>query len=340
MGGLKSRHIFSAAAVAAAVLIIFCAVNIQERKKEENKGIKIGVSVYKSNDAFVAEIVKYMEESAREYEQETGVKINLDVSAAKSSQRTQNEQIKRYISLGYDVICVNIVDRTDASSIIDSATAEGIPIVFFNREPVYEDILRGENIYYVGTDAKSTALLQAQMLIDIYGADPLSLDKNGDGKLQYVMLEGETGHQDAIIRTDWSVQTVANHGITMEKLTGGAADWDKNQAAALMEQWIGTYGKSIEVVLCNNDEMALGAVNALEAAGMEETAVFGIDATEEGAEAVKDGRLLGTVNCNASYQGESIFGLAVSLGRYGRPPEDLPITDGRYIRSPIEIVKQ
>ena len=133
MGGLKSRHIFSAAAVAAAVLIIFCAVNIQERKKEENKGIKIGVSVYKSNDAFVAEIVKYMEESAREYEQETGVKINLDVSAAKSSQRTQNEQIKRYISLGYDVICVNIVDRTDASSIIDSATAEGIPIVFFQQ---------------------------------------------------------------------------------------------------------------------------------------------------------------------------------------------------------------
>ena len=96
----------------------------------------------------------------------------------------------------------------------------------------------------------------------------------------YVMLEGERSHQDSLIRTEWSVQTMRDGDIPLEKLTGGSANWDRSQAAALMEQWIRQFGDAIEVVICNNDEMALGAAEALERAGdTRGVKVVGIDGT-------------------------------------------------------------
>lgn len=321
------------AAVTFCIAALFAGFHRSEAKQKNS--IKIGVSIYESNDTFVDLMVDSMEEKAKKYELETGIKVNLDVSSAKESQRTQNEQIKRYISLNYDVICVNLVDRTNASTIIDAAMDKNIPIVFFNREPVAEDIFRWENIYYVGTDAKATAVLQGQILIDAYNKNPEMLDKNGDGKLQYVMLEGEMGHQDSIIRTEWSVQTLTDYGIPMEKIESAAANWQRSQGAALMEQWINTYGNDIEVVLCNNDDMALGACDALAKANIEDIAVVGIDATQAGVKAVEEGKLLGTVDCNAPKQGETIFDIAVGIWSDGSAPDNVKLQNERYFRAPL-----
>ncbi len=96
-----------------------------------------------------------------------------------------------------------------------------------------------------------------EILVDAYQENPGSLDLNEDGTVGYVMLEGERSHQDSLIRTEWSVQTMRDGDIPLEKLTGGSANWDRSQAAALMEQWIRQFGDAIEVVICNNDEMAL-----------------------------------------------------------------------------------
>lgn len=321
------------ATVTFCIAAAFAGFHRSEAKKKNS--IKIGVSIYESNDTFVDLMVDSMVEKAKKYELETGIKVNLDVSSAKESQRTQNEQIKRYISLNYDVICVNLVDRTNASTIIDAAMDKNIPIVFFNREPVAEDIFRWENIYYVGTDAKATAVLQGQILIDAYNKNPEMFDKNGDGKLQYVMLEGEMGHQDAIIRTEWSVQTLTDYGIPMEKIESAAANWQRSQAAALMEQWINTYGKKIEVVLCNNDDMALGASDALTKANIDNIAVVGIDATQAGVKAVEEGKLLGTVDCNAQKQGETIFEISAGIWSEGNVPDNVKLENNRYVRAPL-----
>ena len=321
--------------LAAVICGVTVGTGFSRSTAQQKKTIKIGVSIYKSNDIFVNTMMEAMEAKAKEYEIETGIKVSLDISSAKENQRTQNEQIKRYISLNYDVICVNLVDRTNASAIIEAAMDKDIPIVFFNREPVAEDIFRWENIYYVGTDAKATAVLQGHILIDAYKKNAEMLDKNGDGKLQYVMLEGEMGHQDAIIRTEWSVQTLTDYGIPMEKIESAAANWERSQAAALMEQWINTYGKEIEVVLCNNDDMALGASDALTKANITDIAVVGIDATQEGVKAVEEGKILGTVDCNAKKQGETIFEISAGIWWDGEVQENVKLENNRYVRAPL-----
>lgn len=204
-----------------------------------------------------------MEEQVKAYEKDTGIRIVLDIVNGKGSQNTQNSQVDRFVSLGVDVICVNMVDRSAASYIINRAMEGDIPVVFFNREPVEEDMNRWEKLYYVGEDAKESAVLQGNILVDAYNEDPSSLDLNNDGKVSYVLLEGETNHQDSLIRTEWSIQTIKDGGVRGEN-TGGILNGKKVKGSAWMEKWLDEYPNEIELVISNNDDMALGAADALE----------------------------------------------------------------------------
>ncbi len=123
---------------------------------------------------------------------------------------------------------------------------------------------RWEKLYYVGEDAKESAVLQGNILVDAYNEEPSSLDLNNDGKVSYVLLEGETNHQDSLIRTEWSIQTLKDGGVPLEKITGGIGNWEKSQGSAWMEKWLDEYPNEIELVISNNDDMALGAADALE----------------------------------------------------------------------------
>ncbi|WP_313528375.1 galactose ABC transporter substrate-binding protein [Anaerotignum sp.] len=305
-------------------------------KEEKTKSIQIGVSLYLEDDTFVEKILSAMEQEALAYEEETGTNIILNVSVANGSQRTQNEQVKRYIEMGYDAVCVNLVDRTNAAAIIDLGVFEdkSIPIVFFNREPVAEDIMRRDMVYYVGADAKQSAVLQGESVVECYHKYPKLVDKNEDGVLQYVMLEGEMGHQDAIMRSDYSLQTIVNMGVPLHKLASGTADWNRKRASVLMEQWTENYGDEIELVLCNNDDMALGALDILSKAGIN-AAVFGIDATDVGMQALEEGALWATVDCNSQEQGQAVLRIAADLATKGTLSDDLELTQERYVRVPL-----
>ena len=89
---------------------------------------------------FISTLRSYIEEKAKEYERKEGIKVTLDILDAKSNQNTQNNQVDRMLELGCDALCVNIVDRFAASVVIDKAMAADVPVIFFNREPVEEDI--------------------------------------------------------------------------------------------------------------------------------------------------------------------------------------------------------
>lgn len=236
---------------------------------EEKKSIRIGVSLYRGDDTFLNNIRGELERCAKDFEQEKGVKVTLDIQDARGNQNTQNDQVERFLALGCDVLCINPVDRTAASVLIDKAMAAQTPVIFFNRQPVEEDMDRWDRIFYVGAEAKSSAVLQGSIVVDGYRKNPEKLDLNGDGVVSYVLLEGESSHQDSLIRTEWSVQTLKDGGVPIEKLTGGIANWERSQASALMEQWLEKYPGRIELVICNNDDMALGAIDAMERAGME-----------------------------------------------------------------------
>lgn len=323
------------------LLFILCMLltACQSGQKEERKtSIRIGISLYRGDDTFINNIRSILEERAKEYEKENGIKVTLDIQDAKGSQNTQNNQVERFISLGCDVLCINPVDRMEASGIIEKAMAAKIPVVFFNRQPVEEDMNRWEQLYYIGVDAKETAILQGQMVVDLYKKKPEAVDLNGDGVVSYVLLEGESSHQDSLIRTEWSIRTLKNGGVPIEKITGGIANWERSQASALMEQWLAAYPDTIELVVSNNDDMALGAIDAMERLGITGVNVIGIDGTTPGLEALESGRLLGTVSANKELYGSAVMELAISCALGEEPPEEYPLEEGTYFWTPQEIL--
>ena len=166
------------------------------------------------------------------------------------------------------------------------------------------------------------------------------VDKNQDGKIQYVLLEGEAGHQDAISRTDYSVRTVLDAGISLEKLSYQFADWNRGQAENRMNRLISQYGEGIELILSNNDEMALGAVEAYRKAGYEPSqrpVIFGIDGLDDALEAIKDGEMQGTVYNDKEDQALQIAKLAYEVFK-GEQQVRKELKEGRYYVSQYQQV--
>lgn len=323
--------------------LLLCAVMMftgcgRAENEMEKKSIRIGVSLYRGDDTFINNIRGELEKCAKAYEQENGVKVNLDIQDAKGSQNTQNDQVERFISLGCDVLCINPVDRTAASVMIDKAMAAGIPVVFFNRQPVEEDMDRWDQLYYIEAVAKESAVLQGGIVVDRYRENPESLDLNGDGVVSYVLLEGESSHQDALIRTEWSVKTLKDGGVPVEKITGGIANWERSQASALMEQWLEKYPGQIELILCNNDDMALGAIDAMDRAGISGICAVGIDGTTPGLEAVANGKLLGTVSSDKERYAGAIFTIAACKAMEQEISPEIELVEGKYYHCPQQIV--
>lgn len=296
--------------------------------------IRVGVALYQQDDTFISTVVQDLQQLALEEEQARNVKINLNITDGRGSQSTQNEQVDRFLDRDYDVICVNIVDRTAAAVIIDKAQAADVPVIFFNREPVMEDLRRWEYAYYVGSPAQDAGWLQSGIVLDAWQAEDSPLDRNGDGVLQYVMLEGEPGHQDALLRTEYCIRTLTQAGILMEKLASDAADWQRGQAGIRMRQWLEEFGNSIEVVFANNDDMALGAIDICLEAGMtaeEMPFIVGVDATPPALEALKAGTLKGTVQNDAAGQAAGILALVSALSQGQDPADTMELTERKYV---------
>lgn len=329
--------------ITAMMILTACSRHkVLETKKDT---IKIGVSIYNRYDTFISELVECLQEEALKMEKKYNITISLDVQDAAANQITQNEQMERFLERGCDIVCINLVDRTDASNIIERGKNANVPIIFFNRELVKEDLNRWDKLYYVGADAMESGILQAEILIQALRKDMDFVDKNQDGILQYVMLEGEAGHQDSIVRSMNVIQTLTKEGYELEKLADEIANWNRDQGKTKMMQWMTEYPGTIEIVFSNNDDMALGAVDALKEAGYFGAAekvppvILGIDGTREGIRAVENNEIFGTVINDIPGQAKGILQLAYSLC-YNQPLEDFTLVEGKYIRCPYKIYKK
>jgi len=317
-------------------LLSACANNTNSMKSVNDvKEIKIGITLYKQDDSFIASITKNIEEIVKQKESEGKYKITINIQDAKGSLNNQSNQVDKFISQDYDIICVNLVDRTAASMIIDKAKSANKPVIFFNREPVEEDMERWNKLYYVGAKAEESGEMQANIIIDAYKKDMSRVDKNGDGKIQYVMLEGEQGHQDSLIRTEYCVKTITKSGIELEKLADDTANWQSAQATAKMTQWIKTFGDKIEVVICNNDDMAIGAINALDNLNITKNRplIVGIDGMPEALLAVKNGTMSGTIINDSKKQANAIFNIGYTLATHGNISLIEGLEKGKYIKT-------
>lgn len=297
--------------------------------------LRIGVALYTQDDTFISSIVQNLEKLAQQNENEN-LKINITIMDGKSNQTTQMEQIDQLIRRGCNFLFVNIVDRTAASVLIDKAKEADIPVIFFNRQPVAEDMERWEKAYYVGSKAEEGGKLQGQIVLDAWLNNKNIYDKNNDDTIQYVMLEGEPAHQDTLLRTEYSVKTLTDNDIKVEKLASDSANWSKSQAINKTNEWIKEFNNNIEVVFANNDDMALGAIDAFTNAGLDIPLVVGVDAIPSAIDAIKHGTLYGTVKNDAYGMASTMLDLILKL--YNDEKIDLKLQDEHYLWLQYEII--
>lgn len=257
-----------------------------------------------------------------------------------SNQTTQTEQIQTAITKGAKAIAVNVVNTGSddaASAIVALAKNADIPVIFFNREVSDQVINSYEKCVFVGTQASEAGILQGEMVGE-YVRDHFSdLDINKDGKISYILFKGEEGNNEAIYRTQYSVEKansiLSEAGKAMlefydskntnKYLVDKNGQWSASAANEYMNTALTSFNENnknmIELVICNNDGMAEGAISALNAAGYNTgnagsrtIPVFGVDATDAAKELISSGKMTGTVKQDADGMASAICKLAVN----------------------------
>lgn len=275
--------------------------------------------------------------------------VSLDMQDAANDVSTAISKLEAALTKGTDVVAVCAPDRESTETMAQKCDVEGVPAVFFNMEPMETTMQTYENIYYVGAQAKESGEMCAQALINYWNANTEIADKNGDGVLQLVILQGEIGQQDVVLRTQAYEETLKAQGIKYEVLAMDTANWDQGQALDKMNAWITAYGiDGIEGVLCNNDNMAMGAVQACINNGYNNgdpekfVPIVGIDANIDALEAMKAGSLLGTVLNDRQNQSDAIINVIKAAKAGTEVTEDVVgvdcTVDGKYVWVPYVIV--
>ena len=258
-------------------------------------GGTVGVCIYKFDDAFMTTYRNALEEIL----ESKGYKpLTVD---GNNDQSKQNEQINTFITQGVDALIINPCMTSAADSIIATVKAAGIPTVLINREPTAEQMAAYDKLVYVGCDARQSGTMQGELILDT----PNKGDINGDGKISYIMIQGDPENIDAQYRTEFSVKALTDAGMEVEQLDLQRGDWDREKGQTICANDLAQYGDQIEVVFCNNDDMAIGALQAIQSAGRkvnEDIYLVGVDALDAALNEVSNGNMTGTVLNDANGQ--------------------------------------
>lgn len=273
---------------------------------------RIGVTIYKYDDNFMSLMRKEIDKEAKAIKG-----IELLMNDSQNAQSIQNDQVDVLLSKGVKTLAINLVDPAAAPTIIGKAKPDDIPVIFFNKDPGQKAIDSYANAYYVGTDPKESGIIQADLIAKQWKANP-ALDLNKDGKIQFVLLKGEPGHPDAEARTKYVVEELNKQGIPTEQLFLDTGMWDAAMAKDKMDAWLSSSkANEIEVIIANNDGMAMGALEATKAHG-KKLPIFGVDALPEVLQLIKKGEIAGTVLNDGATQGKAIVEIANNLAQ-GKP---------------------
>ena len=286
------------------------------------------VFYYTYSDTYISTVRSALDAKLRD----KGIKFQDHDS--NNSQTTQTEQVQTAITKGAKILAVNIVTTGSddaAGGIVSLAKNAEIPVVFFNREVSDAVVNSYEKCVFIGTDAAEAGYLQGDMIGDYVVNNYDAIDLNGDGKISYVMFMGEKGNNEAIYRTEYSVEN-ANKKLaaagkpalvfydpanTDKYLLDRDGKWSAQAANEYMNTILASYNPAaknmVELVICNNDGMAEGAISALTAAGYNKgdgtgitIPVFGVDATSAARELIKAGKMAGTIKQDSDGMAEAL----------------------------------
>lgn len=267
--------------------------------------ITIGYACKDVNDTFQT----YLIEAAQEYAKEHN--IILSVVDAQNDVVKQQDQVRDFITKGVDAILVLIIDSSSSVPITAAAQKANIPLVYVNTNPFHDgNIPKG--VYYVGSVEKEAGELQAEYIGKMLG-----------GKGRACILQGQLVHEGAVQRTEGIESKLSEKYPNVKILAKQPANWQKDQAMSVTENWLTAFNYDIQAVFANNDEMALGAVNALQMAGKKDTLVIGIDGTKEALDAIKKGKMAGSIFQDADGQAKGAMEIAAMVVNGGKPQKSI-----------------
>ncbi len=272
--------------VLALGMFTACGSSSSDDSSSDAATAKIGFAQCNMNDTFQT----YVVDAATTKAQELG--YQLDVQDAQEDVVKQQDQVNTMIEQGYDAIMIVPVDTSAMGPITDAVTAAGIPLIYVNRNPFGTE-QPPEGVYYVGSQEIVAGQLQGQYLIEKMG------EKGGVG-----ILQGILSNEGAVKRTEGNEEVLSQYP-DVKILAKEAGDWQSDKGMSITENWLTAYGDELTAVLANNDNMAIGALQALEAAGRDDVIVMGVDAIPDAVNLVNEGKLDATVLQDAKGQGGS-----------------------------------
>lgn len=315
-------------AVVLALGLVACSNGGDDSKTPASSEGEISVFYYTFSDTYISSVRTAVEKLLEGK--------NFNSYDGNGNQTTQTEQVTTAIAKGSKMLVVNVVDTGSndaAQNIVDQAKAANIPVIFFNRS-VDESVINSyDKCAFIGTDYEMAGHMQGEMIgqyvLDNYDA----VDLNGDGKISYIMFKGQEGNMEAIARTQYGVEdcnkvlTAAGKpeiefydpANTKGYLVDQNGLWSSAAATDYMNTVLAKHSEAnnnmVELVIANNDDMALGAISALQAAGYNNGTgttipVFGVDATDAAKEAIANKQMVGTIKQDAEGMANTIVTMA------------------------------
>ncbi len=310
---------------------------------------RVDVFYYDYSDVYISTVRASLDEQLK-----SALGVTPNNWDAAGSQPTQTDQVNTAITAGSDLLIVNIVETSTsdpAKDIVEAARNADIPVIFFNREVADNDVINSyDKCAFVGTNAPDAGHMQGEMignyLLDNYDA----VDLNGDGVITYVMFKGQEGNAEAEARTRFAVEDADalltgagkpaleyyDAGAATKYLVDTAGKWSAAAANDYMVTLLGSYNADnnnmIELVICNNDGMATGAISALQNVGYNNgdgttiIPVFGVDATDDAKALIKAGNMTGSIKQDAVGMASTITTLAVNA----QNGDDIMANTGSY----------
>lgn len=292
--------------LAGLLLILAGLILAWKVPQKEEQYIHVGIAVYDLKDTFMESYVQSLQESI-EATTITEKKISYEIYDAEGNSRRQEKQLQYMYAQEYDVMLVNLVEPASSASVLNSAEEADIPVILFNREVAEKDLDIMKEVWYVGTDAKSAGTIQAEMLTKLWKEQQETLDKNKNGKLDYILVEGEESHYDTIRRTNGFLE--AGKELPLNQQNNLSADWSRQTAFEKFAELDEAVIQNTEAVICNNDDMALGIYDYYQEHQLEPPIILGINNSQEMNEKIESGEIYGTVDNNVKDQVEWICGL-------------------------------
>ncbi len=307
---MKKSNIFCKLCSAAVLCVLLASLNPAHAQTSSTKP-KIGVFLYNIDDIYISSVVKSIENTLAE-------KADVRFFDARNDHTLQTEQLYTYLDDPVDAVAINLVDVKISQKILNIIQEKNIPVIFFNKEPDLELIKQYAHARYVGTYAALAGVIQGEIITQLWQKNP-AFDKNKDGICHFIMLQGGLDNPEALYRTRISVQQARLRGVNMQQVGDTIiCHWDAACAQKATTLALTLHEDDLDFVIANNDDMAIGAIEALRDFGYNKEGgtyipVVGIDAIQKAKDAIQEGSMHGTVLQDAHSMGTAIATMLLNV---------------------------